>query len=286
MPGDIPLEVAVFSGCDAISAQNLGARRVELNAPGSYGVGGLTPPVEELTSIAAELRVPIRIMIRPVAAPLTPGVSDFMYSDADFGAMKRSIEEFKCLGIMNPLRGDGFVFGIVRLASDKDNKDKRDRHGQGDGEDEEGDDGGTGGITVDVDRCRELTQIARPFPCVFHRAFDPIAATSRLDQGLADLIRSNFEGLLTAGGHGSHADNLATIGQMVRHVAGQLQIVAGGGLRSHNAAAAAAALGVHKKGSVWLHSACLTSQPERPPEAVDPDELLALLGRLAATSPD
>jgi copper homeostasis protein len=280
MPGDMPLEVAVFSGCDAISAQNLGARRVELNAPGSYGVGGLTPPVEELTSVAADLRVPIRIMIRPVGAPLAPGASDFMYSDAEFGMMKRSIEDYKCLGIMNPIRGDGFVFGIVKPASDRDNKDKRD------GEDEEGDADEAGGIAVDVDRCQELTELARPFPCVFHRAFDPIAATSRLDQGLADLIRSDFEGLLTAGGYGSHADNLGTLGQMVRHVAGQLQVVAGGGLRSHNAATAAAALGVHKKGSVWLHSACLTSHPERPPEAVDPDELLALLGRLAATSPD
>lgn len=58
-------EVAVVSSAFGLEAQDLGAKRIELNAPGSYEAGGLTPPVKELTSIASQLEIAVRIMIRP-----------------------------------------------------------------------------------------------------------------------------------------------------------------------------------------------------------------------------
>lgn len=79
-------EIVVFSGAFDLGAQDLGAKRVELNAPGSYEAGGtliinctpdgrslqgiLAPrcchtPVKGLTSIASELEIALRIMIPP-----------------------------------------------------------------------------------------------------------------------------------------------------------------------------------------------------------------------------
>ena len=55
-PRKVPLEVAVFSIEDALRAQTLGASRIELNATGSYAVGGLTPTVQQLQQLRAEPR--------------------------------------------------------------------------------------------------------------------------------------------------------------------------------------------------------------------------------------
>jgi copper homeostasis protein len=275
-PTQLPLEVAVFSGANAIQAQNQGAHRVELNAPGSYARGGLTPPVDELTSVSPWLKIPMRVMIRPVGAPLesttSPG-GDFMYNPAEFEAMKQSITAFKATGAMDVPRGDGFVFGILAPApTEHTERDLR------------------ASVRVDVPRCTELVNLASPFPCVFHRAFDPIADTELLHQGVRDLAACGFDGLLTAGGAGpSHEahlqrlDSMACYIEMHRELRG-LQLVVGGGVRAHNADRAVAKLGTHKQGRVWLHSACLARDPASggggAAENVDDVELRNLISRL------
>ncbi|KFH41294.1 Copper homeostasis protein-like protein [Hapsidospora chrysogenum ATCC 11550] len=275
-PTQLPLEVAVFSGANAIQAQNQGAHRVELNAPGSYLRGGLTPPVDELTSVSPWLKIPLRIMIRPVGAPLESttgrGRGDFMYIPAEFDAMKRSIAAFKATGAMDVLRGDGFVFGILTTApTEHTERDARAR------------------VRVDVPRCTELVKLASPFPCVFHRAFDPIADTELLHQGLRDLSACGFDGLLTAGGAGpSHEAHLQRLDGMAFYIEmhrelRDLQLVVGGGVRAHNADRAVAKLGTHKHGRVWLHSACLARNPAgggAAGENVDDVELRNLISRL------
>ncbi|KFG77680.1 CutC family protein, partial [Metarhizium anisopliae] len=111
----MPLEVAVFSGESALKAQSQGASRVELNAPGSYHVGGTTPPIAELKRIAAKVTIPVRIMIRPRGAP-GDGSPDFVYTPKEVAAMAQSIRDFKATGLLNPFRGDGFVFGLLQPA--------------------------------------------------------------------------------------------------------------------------------------------------------------------------
>lgn len=254
-----PLEVAVFSGTNALKAQQFGASRVEINAPGSYVNGGLTPPIQELTQITAMLRIPIRIMIRPVGAPLERDVDGFMYTASQFAQMEESVAEFKLSGAMNLARGDGFVFGIIRLVHEHNSSSTPQAK-----------------YAIDKQRCSVLVELAKPYPCVFHRAFDPIAQLNP-GQGLQDLVDCKFEGLLTSGGPGSHAEHIETLDYMISHIKGglcsNLQIIVGGGIRSTNVAEVATKLGIHESSTVWVHSACLTFKPEHPPEDIDIQEL-------------
>src|SRR5439155_1682887 len=66
-----------------------------------------------------------------------PRGGDFVYSTAEFAEMKRAISAVKECGL------DGVVLGILR-------KDRQ----------------------VDIQRTRELVELARPLPVTYHRAFD------------------------------------------------------------------------------------------------------------------
>lgn len=254
MPHLLPLEIAVFTKTSALLAQTCGAKRIELNAPGSYDAGGLTPSVDDLTSIAAQMQIPIRIMIRPRGPPDTG--SDFIYTPEEFQLMKTAISAIKATGTLNPLRGDAFVFGILEKGEDDT-------------------------LEVDTTRCAELTALARPFGCIYHRAFDAIAGTDRWEEGLADLVRCGFEGLLTAGGQRPFYDNCERLEDICRRAGTQLQVVIGGGVRHHNARSIAKRLAQNSVGSIWMHSAALTNKEDQPSsEEVDPDEVIKLMTAL------
>ncbi|VUC34978.1 unnamed protein product [Clonostachys rosea] len=267
---NIKLEVAVFSAGCALKAQQLNAERVELSAPGSYLRGGLTPPLAEVLAVKGELKIPLRIMIRPVSIPdpRHPGrKDDFVYTDDEFTRMKYDIIEFKNCGAMDLMRGDGFVFGILK------ERDER----------PEGDDGAPvakgARLEVDKERCSILVETARPYPCVFHRAFDPIARTDEYwKQGLDDLLECKFDSLLTSGGPESHTDS-EKLHKMIDHARPDLEITVGGGVRSTNTTQLIAELGAHNTKDIWLHSSCLVPKGpfEAQKEAVDPELLKDLL---------
>lgn len=164
-----PLEVPVFSPHSASRAIAQHAARVELNRGGSYPAGGLTPTVADLEALVVSGKVnpPIRVMIRPRGAPSLPlgqdqgqgqGQADFLYSEAEFAEMRAAIEEFKASGHMKLERGDGFVFGCLKVQKKAE-------------EEEKGMINGERGLVVDVVKNRELVALAKPFPAVFHRAF-------------------------------------------------------------------------------------------------------------------
>ncbi|GAO18583.1 hypothetical protein UVI_02021710 [Ustilaginoidea virens] len=257
----LPLEVATFSGDSMLKAQAQAASRVELNAPGSYPLGGTTPPVSELARVARRITIPVRIMIRPRGPP-ADGSPDFVYSPAEVDQMARSVLAFKRSGLMDPLRGDGFVFGLLAPPD----------------------------LSVDRPSCRRLVRLARPYGCVFHRAFDRLAARTRggpldpLDplDALDALVDLGFQGVLTAGGPGPCAANVDTIAHLCHRWAGRLQIVVGGGLRHHNVAAVAGSLTGYEDDAVWLHTAALTGRPDHPDEEIDSDELVRLVTQLGS----
>ncbi|KHN94616.1 copper homeostasis protein cutC [Metarhizium album ARSEF 1941] len=251
----MPLEVAVFSGESALKAQSQGASRVELNAPGSYHVGGTTPPLSELAKVAADMSIPVRIMIRPRGPPVD-GSKDFIYTPDEVASMAQSIRSFKASGLLNPFQGDGFVFGALQPADSTD------------------------AVQIDEAACRTLLDAARPFGCVFHRAFDPIAATRRIGDALETLVGLGFEGLLTAGGRGPCTHNMDRLDNECRRQAGRIQVVVGGGLRASNIQPVAERLGAHEKGSVWMHTAALTDRRDHGPEDIDSSELNAVLAIL------
>ncbi|TWU77588.1 hypothetical protein ED733_007779 [Metarhizium rileyi] len=262
----IPLEVAVFSGESIIKAQSQGASRVELNAPDSYHVGGLTPPVTELTTLASQITIPVRIMIRPRAAP-ADGSPDFIYSLEEFKEMTQSIKAFKATGLLNPIRGDGFVFGLLQPA-----KTVNPSSGEPDL------------FQINEAACRTLIATAKPFGCVFHRAFDPIAATKRIGDGVDTLINLGFEGLLTAGGYGACESNIDRIDHECHKKAGKLQFIVGGGLRASNIEHVAKRFTAYEKGSVWMHTAALTDRADHHPEEIDSTELIDMMASLDSIS--
>ena len=247
-----PLEVAVFSAKSALQAQQNGASRVEINAPGSYPDGGLTPPISELASLTDDLKIPMRVMIRPVG--IEPGSGpDFMYSDDEFKAMRRAVREIKEAGVLNRSRGDGFVFGVLKESEE--------------------------GLRVDSERCSELVRIVMPYPCVFHRAFDVLAAGPSHNKALDKLISCGFQGLLTSGGVGSHDRHLHRLRELIEYANGRLQIIVGGGVRAGNVGGAVEKLGEHAN-TAWFHTACLATGEDVPAESLDVTELGKILSHL------
>ena len=247
----LPLELAVFSPADALAAQTLGASRIELNAPGSYPSGGLTPPLAVLAALSPQLRIPMRVMIRPRGPPANPH-PDFIYTSVELDAMRASIAEIKASGTMDVARGDGFVFGILRSDGD-------------------------GALEIDEEKCAELVELARPVPCVFHRAFDPLPDC---EAGVDVLVRCGFAGLLTAGGvkGGGCVGNLTRLDRICERAGGRIEVVAGGGVRHHNVnALTASALGGAERRGTWVHSAALKSDGS----GMDEEEVQKLLTELA-----
>ncbi|RYO92567.1 hypothetical protein DL766_002352 [Monosporascus sp. MC13-8B] len=273
----ICLEIPVFGAGAAADAAAAGASRIELNAAGSYPAGGLTPSLEDLQA-AANLDVPLRIMIRPRGPPSNaPSVSpanthsrDFIYSDEEFEAMQRDIEKFGESGLLKVDRGDGFVFGMLRecpgVASQSSatgsNRNSLSVHTTQS-------EGFTAGCEVDSERCTRLVEAARPFKTVFHRAFDEIVDYERLsenDKGrlpwqdaLDDLVRCGFDGILTSGGPGSAVLNVDTL-NLILDEAGKtgIEIIVGGGIRSRNTPELLQELRLsERKQPIFMHSSCL-----------------------------
>lgn len=159
------LEVPVFSPHSASLAIAQHAARVELNRDGSYPDGGLTPTLADLKRLVLDNNTgttsattgtsvaPIRVMIRPRGPPPEGQGPDFLYSDEEFEGMKEAIESFRLLGAMKPERGDGFVFGCLKEKKEKEKEGEKRM------------------LVVDVERNRELVELAKPFLAVFHRAF-------------------------------------------------------------------------------------------------------------------
>ncbi|KAG5977441.1 hypothetical protein E4U55_006754 [Claviceps digitariae] len=265
----IPLEVAVFSGASIVKAQTQGCSRVELNAPDSYHLGGTTPPLAELSRVAHQVRVPVRITIRPRGPP-EDGTQDFVYTESELAAMAHSISEFKASGLMNPCRGDGFVFGLLSPCSEMDSFTGEPKK-----------------VQIDEQQCRALIKHARPFGCIFNRAFDAIAESRQASDGIELLASLNFEGVLTAGGLGACFDNLDRLDQLCHRFAAKdsFEIVVGGGLRERNITRVAGRVARYEEGSVWLHTAALSVRPDHPMEEIDSDELIQMVTQLDLVEP-
>jgi len=183
------LEISVESLERAVAAERGGASRIELCD--SLDVGGVTPSVELMRETRACVWAPIFAMVRPRAG-------DFVYSAAEFEAMKQSIEVARAAGI------DGIVLGLL-----KENRQ------------------------VDVERTRELVRAAAPLPVTFHRAFDE---SSDLFVALEDVVATGVSRLLTSGGMLRAPEAAERIGELVRCAAGRVIVMPGSGITAENAA--------------------------------------------------
>ncbi|MBB5062090.1 copper homeostasis protein CutC [Granulicella mallensis] len=149
----------------------------------------------------------------PVHVLLRPRGGDFLYTEDEFNLMREDLSHARTLG------ATGFVLGILRA------------------------DG-----TVDVERTRELVELAAPLEVTFHRAFD---YTVSLEQALEDILGTGCRRILTSGGEPDVLAGAGKLAQLVQQAAGRIEIAVGGGLRIKDAIALARATGAnHFHGSL------------------------------------
>lgn len=132
----------------------------------------------------------------PIFVMIRPRGGDFTYSVEEFSQMKSDLIQFKSLHI------DGFVFGIL---------DENDE--------------------VKVVQNKELVDLAKPYPCTFHRAFD---RAKNLEDSLGKVIECGFKTILTSGQKPNVSEGKENLKKLVQLSNGRIEILVGGGLRSTN----------------------------------------------------
>src|SRR5271155_691429 len=127
---------------------------------------------------------------------IRPRGGDFLYTDAEFASMQHDIRIAKELG------ADGIVLGLLRA------------------------DG-----TIDVERTRQLVELAQPLPVTFHRAID---VSRDLLEALEDVISTGAARVLTSGGKPSVVDGAAVVAKMVELAKDRIIVMPGCGIRPDN----------------------------------------------------
>ncbi|MBP6039249.1 MAG: copper homeostasis protein CutC [Flavobacterium sp.] len=164
---------------------------------------------------------------------IRPRGGNFVYSEPEFQQMKSDIENIKKLGV------NGFVFGILNL-------DK----------------------TINVNQNKTLVELATPFPCSFHRAFD---AVSNYEQALEDVIGCGFSTLLTSGTFSNVMEGKEVLKKLVEQAKNRIEIMPGGGLRSTNISELNLIVNAN-----WYHSSAITDGSEM----ANPEEIVQLKNKL------
>jgi copper homeostasis protein len=166
-----------------------------------------------LTPSHGLIREAVRRSGLPVHVLLRPRSGDFVYTAAELDVMREDLRHVCSLG------ASGIVLGLMRA------------------------DG-----TVELERTRELVEMAHPLEVTFNRAFDH---TTSLEQALEDVIATGCRRILTSGGQRNVVQGAESLARLVKQAAGRIDIAVGGGLRLSNAAEVARTTGAqHFHGSV------------------------------------
>ena len=164
---------------------------------------------------------------------IRPRGGNFVYSDSEFEQMKSEIEAIKKLGV------NGFVFGILK----DDN-------------------------TINIEQNLELVELAKSFPCTFHRAFDEILD---YEKALENVISCGFSTILTSGTFPNVMEGKEVLKQLVKQANNRIEIMPGGGLRSTNISELDEMVNTN-----WYHSSAITDGSE----IASPEEIVQLKKKL------
>jgi len=159
----------------------------------------------------------------PVFVLVRPRGGGFVYRDEEIGVMRLDIEAARMLG------ADGVVVGTL-----------------------------TGDARVDAEPLRALVDAARDLPVTFHRAFD---LARDLDQALETLMQSGVSRVLTSGGAATALEGVSAIASLAGRAAGQIAVMAGGGLREEHVQEIVHRTGVRE---VHVRGTRTASQPLQP----------------------
>lgn len=133
----------------------------------------------------------------PVFVLIRPRSGNFTYSDAEYDIMKQDIQICKNLGCV------GIVSGVLK----KDN-------------------------SINIERTKELIELAKPLQFTFHRAFDCVENPKN---SLEQLIDLGIGRVLTSGLETSAEKGLNLIKQLQEQANGRITILAGSGITALNA---------------------------------------------------
>ena len=170
---------------------------------------------------------------KEIMVMIRPRGGDFCYSDQEFEQMKSEIIMIKNFRI------DGFVFGIL-------NEDK----------------------TINIEQNKALVDLAKPFPCTFHRAFDEVLD---YEQALENVISCGFSTILTSGTFPNVIEGKEVLKQLVLQAKNRIEIMPGGGLRSTNISELNEMVNAN-----WYHSSAITDGTE----IANPEEIMKLKNKL------
>jgi copper homeostasis protein len=165
-----------------------------------------------------EVKASVGILVRVM---IRPRGGNFVYSDGEFSTMKEQMATMASLA-------DGFVFGILTAEN-----------------------------RVDVQRNRELVELAGNKPCTFHRAFDELGE-NMVDE--LETIRScGFDAVLTSGGAHDAVSGKETLSRLVEHSqkSNGLRVIIGGGVRHANIGEL-----IKETKAPWFHSSAIRSGHE------------------------
>ena len=162
----------------------------------------------------------------PLMAMLRPRAGGFCYSEEEFVSMRRDA------ALLVEHGADGIVFGIL--------------HSDG---------------TVDAARCGKLVEIANGRQTVFHRAFDAVPEPMR---ALDEIIDLGFTRVLTAGQKKSAHDGRARLRELLERAAVRIEVLPGGGIRSHNVGQLVAATGCSQVHLTAFSARCDPSMSNSP----------------------
>jgi len=81
---------------------------------------------------------------------------------------------------------------------------------------------------IHVDQLRVFKAAAAGLPLTFHRAFD---LTRDREEALETLVQERVERVLTSGGAATAMEGVQELGNLVKRASGQIEIMAGGGVR-------------------------------------------------------
>ena len=137
--------------------------------------------------LLAVVRSKVSIDVHPIIRP-RPG--DFCYSEAEFEIMRRDIE------LAKSERADGVVLGVLKSNG-----------------------------RVDVERTRQLVELAQPLSVTFHRAFD---VSANLLEAFEDVCATGADRLLTSGGEQECLQGIDTVARLVHSSQGRISVMAGG----------------------------------------------------------
>jgi len=132
----------------------------------------------------------------PIMVMVRPRGGHFVYSETEFQLMKIDV------GLLKDMGCHGVVFGLLTSQGE-----------------------------IDVERTRELTELARPMQVTFHKAFDECID---LFGALEDLKKTGVDRLLTSGGKATALEASELLNQLIERSEGKPQLIVAGKVMHKN----------------------------------------------------